>query len=304
MTRSNTQPHPPVRTATLADRTVARVGFGAMQLAERGQLSAPSRDTALTVLRQAVELGINHVDTAEFYGDGVANELILSALHPYPDNLVLVSKVGAEHDREKGLVAAQRPKQLRAAVEANLRSLGVEQVAVVNLRRADAPPGIIASGDQHVDLDSQLAEMVALRDEGKIGGIGLSNVSVDQLRKALPVGIACVQNPYNLLDRSGEPLLDVCREHDVAWVPFFPLGSAFPGMPKVTAHPAVIATATALDLTPAQVGLAWLLAHDSHILLIPGTASPTHLLENVAAGNVHLDAETMSALDASALPPH
>jgi pyridoxine 4-dehydrogenase len=297
------RPDPTLDTARLAGHPVARVGFGAMQLAERGGRAAPARDAALGVLRRAVELGVDHIDTAEFYGAGVANELIRSALHPYPDDLVLVSKVGAEHHPGKGLVPAQRPEQLRAGVEANLRSLGVEQVTVVNLRRLDTGPGIEATGDQRVDLDGQLAEMVALRDEGKIGGIGLSNVGVDQLRRALPVGIACVQNVYNLLDRSGEPLLDLCREHDLAWVPFFPLGSAFPRMPSVTDHPAVIAAATALDVTPAQVALAWLLAHDPHVLLIPGTSSTAHLADNVAAGSVHLDAETMSTLDGLAVAP-
>lgn len=167
----------------------------------------------------------------------------------------------------------------------------------------DAGPGVVATGDQRVDLDSQLAEMVALRDEGKIGGIGLSNIDADQLRAALPVGIACVQNSYNLLDRSSEPLLTMCRGHDVAWVPFFPLGSAFPGMPKVTEHPAVIAAATVLDVSPAQVGLAWLLAHDPHVLLIPGTFSLAHLADNVAADKIHLDAGTVASLDELAAPP-
>jgi hypothetical protein len=139
--------------------------------------------------------------------------------------------------------------------------------------------------------------MVALRDEGKIGGIGMSNVTVDQLRQALPIGIACVQNAYSLLDRSGEPLLDLCREHDLAWVPYFPLGSAFPGVAKVTEHPAVLAAATALGATPAQIGLAWLLAHDPQVLLIPGTSSVDHLTENVAAGQVEIDEELMTVLD-------
>ncbi len=304
MTQANGQPNPPSRTAHLAGRAVARVGFGAMQLGERGQLEAPARETALAVLRRAVELGVNHIDTAEFYGGGVVNELIRSALYPYADDLVLVSKVGAEHEETKGLVPAQRPEQLRAQVEANLASLGVEQVPVVNLRRLDAGPGIEATGDQRVDIASQLAELVALRDEGKIGGVGLSNVTVDQLRQALPVDIACVQNSYNLLERTSEPLLNVCHEHDLAYVPFFPLGSAFPGAPKVTENAAVIAAANAVDVTPAQVGLAWLLAHDPHVLLIPGTSNPTHLMDNVAAGNIHLDPETMATLDGLALGPH
>jgi pyridoxine 4-dehydrogenase len=286
----------------LADHTVARVGFGAMQLAERGQRGPVDRATAVRVLRRAVELGVNHVDTAEFYGDSVANGLIREALHPYPDDLVLVSKVGAEREGA-GLVTAQQPAQLRASVEANLRSLGVEQVHVVNLRRADVRPGIVATGDQIVDLDAQLAELVALRDEGKIGAIGLSHVSVEQLRQALPAGIVCVQNLYNMLDRTAEPLLAACREHGIAFVPFFPLGSAFPGAPKVTEHAAVQAAATALDRTPAQVGLAWLLAHDPGILLIPGTSSVTHLEENAAAADIHLDVATVAALDAAASRP-
>lgn len=216
--------------------------------------------------------------------------MIRSALYPFPDDLTLVSKVGAEHHEGTGLVvAAQRPEQLRAGVEANLRSLGVEQLAVVNLRRADAAPGLIASGDQVVDLYSQLAELAALRDEGRIGGIGLSNVSADQLRQALPVGIACVQNSYNLLGRTAEPLLDLCREHGLAWVPFFPLGSAFPGMARVTDHPAVLGAAMSLQLTPAQIGLAWLLQHDPSTLLIPGTSSQAHLADNIAAAEVILD---------------
>ena len=203
-----------------------------------------------------------------------------------------MSKVGAV--RDGGLVAAQRPEQLRAGVEANLRRLGVERLAAVNLRRLDAPPGIVAAADQRVDLDSQLAELVALREEGKIDGIGLSGVGLEQLRQALPAGIVCVQNLYNLLDRGGEPLLAECAAHGIAWVPFFPLGSAFPGAPRVAEHPAVIAVAAELGATPAQVGLAWLLAHDPGTLLIPGTRSVEHLVENVAAAEVPVDADALS----------
>jgi pyridoxine 4-dehydrogenase len=244
------------------------------------------------VLRRAVELGVNHIDTAQYYGPDVSNELIHAALHPYPDDLVLVSKVGADRDAEGNWLSAQRPEQLRAGVEANLHSLEVEQIDVVNLRLLDAGH----EGEQ-VDLESQLAEMIALRDEGKIGGIGISNVGLDQLHQARPVGLACVQNAYSLLDRTGEPLLDLCREHDIAWVPYFPLGSAFPGMPKVTEHPAVLAAATALGATPAQVGLAWLLGHAPNILLIPGTSNLEHLAANIATTDVHLDADTMTTLD-------
>jgi aryl-alcohol dehydrogenase-like predicted oxidoreductase len=254
------------------------------------------------VLRRAVELGVNQIDTAQYYGPDVANELIHAALHPYPENLVLVSKVGGERDAQGGWIVAQRPEQLRAGVEANLRTLAVERLDVVNLRLLDAGEG--EPGGQVVDLDSQLDEMVALRDEGKINGIGMSNITVDQLRHALPAGIACVQNSYSLLDRSNEPMLDLCRQHDLSWVPFFPLGSAFPGIPKVTEHPAVVAAATALGATPAQVGLAWLLAHDPHILVIPGTSSLEHLSENISTARVHLDAETMAVLDGLATSPH
>jgi len=288
---------PPGGSGVLAGRPVARLGYGAMQLSGPGPLTAPPRQTAISVLRRAVELGVDHIDTAQFYGAGLANELIRAALGPYPDGLALVSKVGAEEDAGGRLRPAQRPEQLRGGVEASLRSLGVDQVDVVNLRRLDGPPGIQAEGDQLVDLDIQLAEMVALRDEGKIGGIGLSNVSLEQLRQALPAGIACVQNAYSALDRSGEALLTLCAELDVAWVPFFPLGSGFPGRPKVTEHPAVVAAATTLGCTPAQAGLAWLLQHDPYILLIPGTANVAHLEENMAVSRVHLDPVTAATLD-------
>jgi pyridoxine 4-dehydrogenase len=296
---------PPGGTAKLAGREVARIGFGAMQLPGPGVWGPPrDRDTALAVLRRAVELGVNHIDTAQFYGDGVANELIRAALSPYPEDLVLVSKVGAERDAGGGWLPAQRPEQLRAGVEANLAALGAEQLAVVNLRLVDElPGGSPLPAGQQADLDSQLAEMTALRDEGKIGGIGISNATIGQLRQALPAGLACVQNAYSLLDRSGEPLLRLCQAHDVAWVPYFPLGSAFPGMPKVTEHPAVTEAAAALMATPAQIGLAWLLAHDPGTLLIPGTASPAHLEDNIATTNVHLDPATMDILDGLAAAP-
>jgi pyridoxine 4-dehydrogenase len=263
-----------------------------MQLPGPGVLGPPrDRALALAVLRRAVELGVNHIDTAQFYGPDIANELIHAALHPYPEDLVLVTKVGAARDRRGGWISAQRPRDLRAGVEANLRSLEVETIDVVNLRLSGAEHG------QGVDLDSQLAEMIALRTEGKIGAIGISSVNIDQLRQALPAGIACVQNAYSLLDRADEPLLDLCRDHEIAWVPYFPLGSAFSRVAKVTEHPAVLAVAAAQGATPAQVGLAWLLAHAPHILLIPGTSSLKHLDENVATADVRLDAATVARLD-------
>ena len=279
----------------LGGRSVNRVGYGAMQL----ENTEPEQ--AVSLLRRAVELGVDHIDTAQFYGH--ANEMIRAALHPYPDHLVVVSKVGAAHDESSafGLAPAQRPEDLRASVEANLSSLGVERLDVVNLRRLDGPGlGVQASADQIVDLQDQLDELVALRQEGKIGDIGLSNVTADQLRRALPAGIACVQNSHHLLDRSSEAVLDECREHDIAWVPFFPLGSALPGMAKVAEHPAVIAAGERAGATPAQVGLAWLLARDPRVLLIPGTTDATHLEQNLAAADVALDAETTADLDALA----
>jgi pyridoxine 4-dehydrogenase len=208
----------PGGTAHLGRFEVARIGFGAMQLPGPGVFGPPhDRDLALAVLRRAVELGVNHIDTAQYYGPDVANELIYTALHPYPDDLVLVSKVGADRDAEGTWVPAQRPEQLRAGVEDNLRSLEIEQLGAVNLRLLDAGHEADAGA---VDLDSQLAEMVALRDEGKIAGIGVSNVTLEQLQRARPAGLACVQNAYSLLDRSAEPLLAVCREDGIAWVPY------------------------------------------------------------------------------------
>jgi aryl-alcohol dehydrogenase-like predicted oxidoreductase len=196
------------------------------------------------------------------------------------------------------LKPAQQPHELRASVEANLASLGVERLAVVNLRRLDISPGLLATGDQVVNLDDQLAELAALRAEGKIGAIGLSNVRLDQLQHAAGAGIACVQNAYSLLDRSGEPLLDLCQQEGIAWVPFFPLGSAFPGRPKVTDQPTVIDAARALGVTPSQVGLAWLLQHAPNILLIPGTSSIGHLRENVAAATTEIPPELVADLEA------
>ncbi|AMM18880.1 aldo/keto reductase [Frondihabitans sp. PAMC 28766] len=296
--------HPtPGGTFPLGDQTVARIGYGTMQLAERPGRPPVTGDEAVAILRHAVELGITHFDTAEFYGEGTANGFLREALRPF-DGIVLATKVGARRDPSAtpSLVAAQKPHELREQVEQNLSTLGAERLDVVNLRRADAQPGIIATGDQVVPLDDQLAELAALRDESKIGAIGLSNVSIDQLRQALPVGIACVQNAYNLVERSAEAVLDLCAANGVAWVPFFPLGSGFPGVPKVTDEPVVRDTAARLGATPSQVGLAWLLAHSPNTLIISGTSSADHLDENAAAGDLILDGESMAALDALVRP--
>lgn len=282
------------RTFDLGGRTVARIGYGAMAL-ERFVDDLPAGER---LLRQALDLGVDHVDTADFYGDSTANEIIRRALRP-GDDTVVVSKVGAV--RNPGgplpLRPAQKPAELRSAVADNLRSLGRDRIDVVNLRRLDVGPGITAEGDQLVDLDDQLAEMAAMRDEGIIGAIGLSAVGTDTLKRALPAGIACVQNAYSLVARQFEDMLELCAAEGIAWVPFIPLGSGFPGLPKVVEQPEVVAAARRLDATPAQVGLAWLLRRGANTLLIPGTGSATHLVENLAAGDVVLDDATTAELD-------
>lgn len=282
-------------TGTLGERTVSRIGFGAMQLERLREDPA----AAIALLRRALELGVDHVDTAEFYGNGFVNNMIRDAYRPQ-DGVVVVSKVGATPDPGGPfpLRPAQRPWELRASVEDNLTSLGLDQIPVVNLRRMDAGPGIKATGDQIVDMDDQLAEMTALRDEGKIGAIGLSSVTIDGLRHALPAGIVCVQNAYSLLARGDEDMLALCAEHGIAWVPYFPLGGAFPAMPKVTDEPVVTAAAQSLGHTPSQIGLAWLLHHAPNVLLIAGTANPEYLEANVAAGAIAIDDATMAELDA------
>ncbi|MFB7438040.1 aldo/keto reductase [Streptomyces mirabilis] len=282
-------------TASFADRTVLRVGYGALQL----ERLHDRRDEAVQLLRHAVELGVDHVDTAEFYGFGFVNAVIREALRP-EDGVLVVTKVGADPNPggRLPLRLAQRPEQLRASVEDNLRSLGVDRLPVVNLRRLDTGPGLRPEGDQVVGLDDQLAVMTALRDEGKVGAIGLSSVTLDGLRRALPAGIACVQNAYSLVSRDDEDMLQLCAAEGIAWVPFFPLGGAFPGLPKVTEEPVVHAVAESLGVAPSQVGLAWLLHHAPNVLLIPGTADAAHLEANLAAGKITIDAETLATLDA------
>ncbi|MFI6347406.1 aldo/keto reductase [Streptomyces sp. NPDC050560] len=279
----------------LGDRTVSRVGYGAMQLARLDG----DRAAAVRLVRRVVELGVDHFDTAAFYGDGFVNGVLREALRP-EDGAVVATKVGAEPNPGGAvhLRLAQRPEQLRASVEVNLRELGLDRLPLVNLRRADTGPGLRAEGDQVVGLDDQLAVLTALRDEGKIDAVGLGSVSLDVLRRAAPAGIACVQNEYSLLSRADEETLRFCAAGGIAWVPFFPLGSAFPGFPKVTDEPAVRAAAESLGATPAQVGLAWLLHHSPNVLLIPGTADPDHLESNAAAGALALDPATLATLDA------
>ncbi|GAA0453532.1 oxidoreductase [Paractinoplanes deccanensis] len=274
---------------------VNRIGYGAAQLDKLRD----DRAAAVALVRRAVELGVDHLDTAQFYGHGFANEVIREALRPGEDVLV-ATKVGATPvtGGRFPLRLAQRPEELRADVEHNLRSLGTERLALVNLRRTDGGPGVRASGDQVVDLDDQLAVLTALRDEGKIGAIGLSAVTLDVVRRALPAGIACVQNAYSLVARDDEDVLALCLAEGISFVPFYPLGGDFPGMPKVTDEPAVHAAATALGVTASQVGLAWLLHHAPNVLLIPGTSKVAHLVANLAAGQITFDAATAAALDA------
>jgi pyridoxine 4-dehydrogenase len=291
------KPHPG-GLGRIGTTTVARIGYGAMQLGE-----ARSPDDAVAVLRRAVELGVNHIDTASFYAGGEVNGHIRRALAPYHD-LAIVSKVGAAHiaGGPIPLRAAQKPAELRAAVEDDLRQLGLDCVPVVNLRRLDLGPGLSAEGDQVVDLDDQLAEMIALRDEGKIGAIGVSSVPLKVLRRALPAGIVCVQNAYSLLDRSHEDMLDFCTAEGIAWVPFFPLGSAFSGFQNVADNTVVRDVAGEIGAPPAQVGLAWLLAHAPNTFLIPGTRSIAHLEENIGTAGIALSADALARLDLVSTP--
>ena len=255
---------------------------------------------AEALLRKAVDLGIDHVDTAQFYADGFVNHVIRHILAE-GRRIVVATKVGADPAPGKTppIKPAQRPEQLRASVEANLRSLGLKQLPLVNLRRLDVPPGLTAEGDQVVDIEDQLAAMIAMRDEGKVGAIGVSAVSRNNLERALSAGIVCVQSAYSVLSRRYEDMLDLCTSHGIAWVPFFPLGGAhFPGWPKVTGHPRMVEIATDMAVTPSQLGLAWLLAHRPNILLIPGTSDTAHLRENTGAGSLSLGEEVMAELDA------
>jgi pyridoxine 4-dehydrogenase len=281
-------------TSTLGGRPIGRIGFGAMQLAGPGVFGPPrDRDAALAVLRRTVELGVDHIDTSQYYGPDVVNELIREALHPYPDGLRLATKVGARRDAHGGWLPAQRPEELRAGVEDNLRWLQVERMDLVNLRLL---PG---DGAREVSLAEQLGALEDMRAEGKLELIGVSNVSREQAEQALElVAVAGFQNGYSLLDRASEDLLELCRQRDLAFVPFFPLGSAFTGGPaRIAADPIVSRIAAKHSATPSQIALAWLLHRDQRILLIPGTSSVAHLEENLAAAAVMLDPDDLTALE-------
>jgi pyridoxine 4-dehydrogenase len=280
---------------SLGGFSVARIGFGAIQLPGRGAFGPPrDRDEALAVLRRAIELGANHIDTAQFYGPDVSNELIREALHPYPRDLALVSKVGARRDDAGGWVPLVDPADFRADIEANLRTLGVDRLAVRNLRLVDSdrPDG---------RFDELLSVMIDARDEGLIGGIGLSNVTREHLLHALELtDIACVQNAFSLVDRSSAAVLQECTRRAIGFVPFFSLRSPFAPPDQVLGHDAVRRTAARLGRTPAQVALAWTLGVAPNVLLIPGTSSVRHLEENMDVATVELDDEAREQLNAVA----
>jgi pyridoxine 4-dehydrogenase len=282
------------QTSLLGDKPVNRIGFGAMQLAGPGVMGPPrDPDAARAVLRRAIELGVDHIDTSQYYGPDVVNDLIRETLHPYPENLKLVTKVGARRDDNGGWLPALAPDELRAGVEDNLRSLRVERMDLVNLRLLDD------SGGPGVPLPEQLGVLEDMRQEGKLDLIGVSNVTVEGVERALElVSLGEVQNAYSIVNRGDDPLVELCREHAIAFVPFFPLGSAFTGGPKqLAADPAIAAVADKHGASPSQVALAWLLARYDRMLLIPGTTSVAHLEENLAAGDVELDADDLEALE-------
>lgn len=284
------------QTSPLGDRTVRRIGFGAMQLAGPWVFGPPKDpDAARAVLRRAVELGVNHIDTAQVYGPDVVNELLADVLHPYPEDLVIATKVGGARDAEGGWVRASRPDQLRRTVEQDLRTLRVERLDLVNMRR-----GVGGGGPDPVPLAEQLGTLTELRDEGKLDLIGLSTVSAEDLAAALAVTpIAEVQNAYSIANRTDEAVLDLCRAHGIAFVPYYPLGSAFTGGPEaLAADPAIAAVAARHGVSASQIALAWLLAHYDRMLLIPGTGSVAHLEENLAVDGIRLDATDLAGLEA------
>jgi len=275
----------------LADKVVWRVGYGAMQLAGEGVFGPPrDRDEAIAVLRAAVDAGVDHIDTAHYYGPAVVNELIREALSPYPDGLALITKVAARRDEFGAVLPYDDPDELRAGIEENLATLGVEHLTAVNLRVLDS-----AAPDQR--FVDQLGALVTARDEGLITGIGISNVTHQHLLTALEVtDIVCVQNAYNVAHRSPDPVLNECTARGIAFVPFSPLGWPKKAHDAIRTNPVVTGIVARHDATPAQVALAWLLAIADNVLLIPGTSSRSHLAENLAAGSVSLQDDEVASL--------
>jgi pyridoxine 4-dehydrogenase len=280
-----------VERRALGPFSVLPVGFGAMRLAGPGVFGPPrDHDEAIRLLRGAIDMGVDHIDTAQYYGPDVVNQLIREALHPYPAGLILVSKVGARRDSRGGIFTYDQPAELRQGIEENLRSLSVDQLPVVNLRlmRNTPPDGF---------FDDQLAAMLSARDDGLIQAIGLSNVTLAHLLRALrATDVACVQNAYHLANQNSQPVLDECTRRGIAFVPFAPLGSGSLAHNSRTGDSQAALIATRLGCTRAQVAIAWTLAVSPHTLVIPGTSSIAHLRENMAAMTVSLDAAALAQL--------
>jgi len=279
----------PGGTLHVADLEFTRVGYGAMQLAGPGVFGPPEdHDAAIGVLRAAIDLGIRHIDTADYYGPYITNELIREALTPYPDDLLIVTKVGARRDEHGGWPQARTPAELRAQVHDNLRHLGLDVLDVVNLRvgGVEAPePGSIAD---------QFDALADLRQQGLIRHLGLSTVTADQLAEAQSIApVICVQNLYNIARRSDDALIDLTASQGTAYVPYFPLGGFTP-----VQSDALHAIADQLGATPMAVSLAWLLQRSPNILLIPGTSSVDHLRKNIASAALHLPASAVAELNA------
>ena len=276
-------------TFTLGDRTVRRIGYGAMQLAGPGVFGAPKdRAGALAVLREAVERGVDHIDTSDFYGPHVTNQIIREALHPYRDDLVIVTKISARRDDKGGWIPAMSPAELTQAVHDNLRNLGLDVLEVVNLRSM-----LDVHGPAEGSLEAPLTVLAELQQQGLVRHIGLSNVTRRQVvdgRKICP--IACVQNLYNLAHRADDALVAELAREGTAYVPFFPLGGFTPLQSTTLSD-----VARHLGATPMQVALAWLLQRSPNLLLIPGTSSVAHLRENLASVDLALSPEVVAELD-------
>jgi pyridoxine 4-dehydrogenase len=274
---------------TLGDRAVNRMGYGAMQLAGPGVFGPPKdHDTAIAVLREAVANGVNHIDTSDFYGPHVTNQLIREALSPYPDDLVIVTKLGAVRGADASWIPAQTPADLTAGVHDNLRNLGLEALDVVNLRVG----GI--HGPNEGPIEEQFTTLAELQRQGLIRHLGLSNVTASQVERAGAIAkVVCVQNNYNLVHRDDEAMVDDLAGKGIAYVPFFPLGGFFP-----LQSAALSEVAARIGATPMQVALAWLLQRAPNILLIPGTSSLDHLRENLAADEIELSDAVVAELDA------
>lgn len=279
----------PVMTYPLGDRNVNRLGYGAMQLAGPGVFGPPQDEgRALQVLREAIDAGVNHIDTSDFYGPHVTNQLIKKALHPYAGDLVIVTKVGARRDQQGGWLPAFTPAELTQAVEDNLRNLGLEVMDVVNLRAM-----FDVHGPAEGSLQEQLTTLIKLKERGLIRHIGLSNVTAKQVADAQAMTpIACVQNLYNLANREDDTLVDHLAAQGIAYVPFFPLGGFSPLQSEQ-----LTAVANELSATPLQVALAWLLQRSPNILLIPGTSSPEHLKQNLASAGLQLSDDIVARLE-------